>query len=66
MKYWFIIRGSLPEEVARALWDKLVPYRANLTVLFDKTYVYGDADEPYMVEAIAKELAKLDYVVERG
>lgn len=66
MKYWFIIYGSLPEGVARALWNKLVPYRANLTVFFDKAYVYGDADDPYTVEAIAKELSKLDYVVERG
>lgn len=66
MKYWFIIYGSLPEEVGRKLWDRVSPYKANLTILFDKSYVYGDADEPYMVEAISREVLKLGYKVERG
>ena len=66
MKYWFIIKGALPEEVARVLWDKIVTYRANLTVLFDRAYVYGDSDEPYMVEQIAKAVKETGYPVERG
>lgn len=66
MKYWFIIYGSLPEEVGRKLWDIVSPYKASLTILFDKTYVYGDADEPYIVEAIFREILKLGYKVERG
>lgn len=66
MKYWFIIYGSLSEREGRKLWDKVRPYKANLTILFDETYVYGDADEPYMVEEISREILKLGYKVERG
>lgn len=66
MKYWFIIKGSLPEEVARHLWDEIACYNANLTVLFDRAYVYGDADTPKMAENIAKIVVAAGYPVERG
>ena len=66
MKYWFIIKQPLSEEVAQGLWDKIVPYHANLTVLFDRAYIYGDADEPYTVECIANILVESGLPVERG
>lgn len=66
MKYWFIIKGSLPEEVARKLWDRICCYKANLTVLFDRTYVYGDADTPWEVEQIVNAVVDTGYPVERG
>lgn len=66
MKYWFTILAEVPEEEARKLWDRISQYRANLTLLPNRLDVYGDADEPYMVEAIARELVKTGYPVERG
>lgn len=65
MKYWFIIKKALPEEVARALWDKLAPYKANFTVLFDRAYVHGDADD-HTVQMVAVILAGTGLPVERG
>ena len=65
VKYWFIIKGSVPEEVGRKLWDKLAPLGANLTLLFDKAYVYGDAEQ-YIIQRIAVILVDTGYPVERG
>lgn len=65
MKYWFIIKQPLSEEVARSLWDRIAPYRANLTVLFDRAYVYGDADD-LIVQMVAVELVNSGLNVERG
>ena len=65
MKYWFTIHGSLPEDVSRTLWDKIAPYNANLTVLWDKTYIYGDT-EPEVVYKILVEAVGTGYRVERG
>lgn len=66
MKYWYIIHGQLTEEEGRQLWDKLSVYRASLTILFDKTYVYGEDDDQYAASQVAKVLANLGYEIERG
>lgn len=66
MKYWFIIKGSLPTEEARQLWNKLAQFRANFTVLFDRAYVYGDTEEPQVVQYITRILMDTGYPVERG
>lgn len=66
MKYWFTIMEAVPEEVARELWGKISRYRANLMLLPHRLDVYGDADEPYMVKAIAEALVATGYPVERG
>ena len=65
MKYWFIIKEPLSEEVARDLWDKIAPYRANLTVLYDRAYIYGEADD-MDVQMVAVTLANTGLQVERG
>ena len=65
MKYWFKIKRSLPESEARKLWDKLAPFGANLTVLFDRVYIYGDAEE-YIIQRISVVLVNTGYPVERG
>lgn len=65
MRYWFTINEQLPDEEGRKLWDKISPYRANLTILFNRTDVYGDANSPQIIEIIAKALVETGYPVER-
>lgn len=65
MRYWFTIRDELPDKVGRELWDKISPYNANLTILFDRTDIYGDADSPKVIEIIAKAVVDTGYPVER-
>ena len=65
MRYWFTIREQLPDEEGRKLWDKISPYRANLTILFDRTDIYGDTDSPKVIEIIAKAVVDTGYPVER-
>lgn len=65
MKYWFTIHGSLPEDVSRKLWDKIAPFNANLTVLWDKTYIYGDTDQDTVYQILV-EAVGMGYRVERG
>lgn len=66
MRYWFTIKGPVPEEVARVLWDNISRYNANLTLLPDRLYVYGDTDKPSVLEKIAKAIVATGYPVERG
>ena len=65
MRYWFTIRSEIPDKVGRELWDKISPYGANLTILFDRTDIYGDADSPKVIEIIAKAVVDTGYPVER-
>ncbi len=65
MRYWFTIRDEIPDKVGRELWDKISPYNANLTILFDRTDIYGDADNPKVIEIIAKAVVDTGYPVER-
>lgn len=66
MRYWFTIKDSVPEEVARVLWDNISRYNANLTLLPDRLYVYGETDEPSALEKIAKAIVATGYPAERG
>jgi len=65
MKYWFTIKEALPEDVALKIWNRISNYRVNMTVLFDRAYIYGDATE---ATAVFIENALLDtgYSIERG
>ena len=65
MKYWFIIKQPLSEEVARELWDKIAPYGANLTLLLDRAYIYGDTTDS-AAQMVAVKLAESGLPVERG
>lgn len=66
MRYWFTIKDTIPEEVARKLWDNISMYNANLTVLPDRVYIYGDTEEPSVLEKIARAIASTGYPAERG
>lgn len=66
MKYWFTIREEVSEEDARALWDKISKYNANLTLLPDRLDVYGDATSPVVLQNISEALVGTGYPVERG
>lgn len=66
MRYWFTIKDSVPEEVARSLWANISRYNANLTLLPDRLDVYGDTNEPSVLEKIAKAIVSTGYPVERG
>lgn len=65
VKYWFTINDPVSEEEGRKLWDKLAPLGANLTILLDKAYVYGDAEQ-YIIQRIAVMLVNTGHTVERG
>lgn len=65
MKYWFSIESSMSEKDARAVWSRIAPYKANMTVLFDAVKVYGNADES-KIESIGRELAATGLSVIRG
>lgn len=65
MKYWFTIKGSVPEETAQKLWNKIKQYKSNVTVLFDKAYVYGVANSE-TIKLIEKELNNTGLVFEGG
>lgn len=66
MRYWFTIKASLTEEQGRELWDKVSKYKANLTLLPERTDIYGDSDGPEIPEAIAKIIVDAGYPAERG
>lgn len=66
MRYWFTIKASLTEEQGRELWDKVSKYKANLTLLPNRTDIYGDSDGPEIPEAIAKTIVDAGYPAERG
>jgi hypothetical protein len=66
MRYWFTIKDAVPEDVARVLWDNISRYNANLTLLPDRLYVYGETDEPSVLEKIAKAIVATGYPAERG
>ena len=65
MKYWFTIKEALPEETAQNIWKNIVSYKTNMTVLFDKAYVYGDADKA-TISLIDRYLSKTGFAIERG
>lgn len=58
MRYWFTIRGFVPEESAQKLWSRIKQYKANITVLSDKVYVYGSAN-PDIIKLIENELMEV-------
>ena len=63
MKYWFTVRGSIPEESAQKLWSRIKQYKANVTVLFDKMYVYGTASSE-TIKLIENEISHTGFVFE--
>lgn len=65
VRYWFTISVSLPEEVGKKLWEIIGPYKANLTILLNRTDIYGDTDNPMVIDIIAKALVDTGYPVER-
>lgn len=64
MRYWLTINDSVPEEQARAIWDDIKRFEPNMTVLYDKIYVYGDA-RPENVSKIAETIENAGLKVER-
>lgn len=67
MKYWITIQGSLPEEVAKELWNKISWTNANLTVLFDRAYIYGTNGSDDLVSYLMTEANRVtNCLVERG
>lgn len=66
MRYWFTIKASLTEGQGRWLWNKVRKYKANLTILPDRTDIYGNSDDPEIPEAIAKIIVDAGYPAERG
>lgn len=66
MRYWFTIRATLTDEQGRALWDEVSRYNANVTLLPDRVYIYGNSDDPEIPEAIAKIIVDAGYPAERG
>ena len=63
MNYLITIYGSLPEQVGDRLWRKCERVKANLTVLDQKAYIYGDADDK-TINMLAVEAGKTGYMVE--
>lgn len=45
MEYWITIKDSLDEKTARELWGNIESTKANMTVLPERTDIYGDASE---------------------
>lgn len=65
MRYWFTINSALSENEARKVWALVSPFKANLTVLFDRAHVYGNGDDS-VVSAISSRLSETGFPVGRG
>ena len=63
MKYWFTVKGSVSEESAQKLWGRIKQYKANVTVLFDKMYVYGTASAE-TIKLIENEISHTGFAFE--
>lgn len=64
MRYWFVMFGTMSREVELDLWRQIEPYNSNMTVLFDRTFVYGSGDDS-VVRIVGDLLAGTGLPVER-
>ena len=55
VKFWGTIYGSISEEDGRLLWSKIqYGKEINLTLLLDRTYIYGETTEDVLANVISQ------------
>ena len=59
MKYWIIIQGALPNEVAKELWNTICWTNTNLTVLFNEAYIFGNNGSDELVAYLMTEASRI-------